>query len=221
MFKDITFELSKVDWSGVSGITSIIMTILSIVLLLGIRQGSRNLKESSLSRDADILRWAMSEMDKLKPQIRLITDAHKRHKYCDCKDENHKLKYSTNWTGEELNAAQVVGVSLQRIGYMALHNLISRNHFMNIWGPMFLSSWYSLEGWVKHKRLNLNEPLNIEDGAYSRMYFEQYALYCENNLPIALVQNERERFNLPPLKKDKSLFANFLKREKLDVKRTY
>ena len=217
MLKDITFELSKIDWSGVSGITSIIMVFLSAILLLGIKQGSKNIKEASLSRDADILRWAMSEMDKLKPQIKLITDAHKRHKYCNCK-ENHTPDYTTDWTDEELDATQTVGVNLQRIGYMALHNLISRNHFMNIWGPMYLSSWYALEGWVKHKRLDLNEPLTIENGAYSRMYLEQYALYCENNLPTMLVNNERKRFNLPALKEsNKTIFMKLFKQEKLDI----
>lgn len=217
MLQNITFELSKIDWSGISGITSIIMVFLSAILLLGIRQGSKNIKEASLSRDADILRWAMSEMDKLKPQIKLITDAHKRHKYCNCK-ENHTLDYTTDWIDKELDAAQTVGVNLQRIGYMALHNLISRNHFMNIWGPMYLSSWYAIEGWVKHKRLDLNEPLRIEDGAYSRMYLEQYALYCENNLPTMLVNNERKRFNLPLLKETKkTTFMKFFKQERLDI----
>jgi hypothetical protein len=82
---------------------------------------------------------------------------------------------------------------------MALHNLISRNHFMNIWGPMFLSTWYALEPWVKHKRLDLEEPMTLAQGAYSRIYLEQFALFCENNMPLVLVNNERKRFNLPQI----------------------
>lgn len=223
MFEDIQIELNKFDWNGVSGISDVVMVMLTIFLLIGLKQGSKSIRESSLSRDAEILRWAMSEMDKLKPQIKAITSAHKRQPYCDCGIE-HTRKFNSTWTNEELLAAQEVGVNLQRLGYMALHNLISRNHFMNIWGPMYLSTWYALEAWVKHKRIDLGEPLEITDGAYSRMYLEQYAHYCENHLPLNLVENERARFNLPPLPKDITSIYGQLKiwlfsRERLDVKR--
>lgn len=223
MLEGLQIELSRFDWSGVSGISDVIMVILSILLLVGLRQGSKSIKESSLSRDADILRWAMSEMDTLKPKIRIITEAHKRKPFCNCENK-HANKFESTWSEEELEAAQVVGVNLQRIGYMSLHNLISRNHFMNLWGPMYLASWYALEAWVKHKRLDLNEPQNISDGAYSRIYLEQYAKYCENNLPLALVENERKRFNLPPLPKNKTSKKNQLKylllqQERLNIKR--
>jgi len=82
MFTEIKIELSKFDWSGVSGLSDVVMVLLTLVLLAGLKQGAKNIRESSISRDADILRWAMSEMDTLKPQIRLLTDAHKRHNYC-------------------------------------------------------------------------------------------------------------------------------------------
>lgn len=223
MLAGLKIELNRFDWSGVSGISDVIMVLLSILLLVGLRQGSKSIKESSLSRDADILRWAMSEMDALKPHIRIITDAHKRSPFCNC-DNEHIKEFESSWKKEELDAAQIVGVNLQRIGYMSLHNLISRNHFMNIWGPMYLASWYALEYWVKHKRLELNEPQNIADGAFSRMYLELYATYCENNLPLPLVENERKRFNLPPLPKSKtSKFGQLINRastpKQLNVKR--
>ncbi|WP_445777222.1 hypothetical protein [Shewanella sp.] len=222
MFDEFKVQLTTFDWNGVSGLSNILMVILTALLLLGLRQGANNIKESSLSRDADILRWAMAEMDLLKPAIRLITDAHKKHAYCDCSN-GHVIQSNYFWNQEELNAAQEVSVKLQRIGYMALHNLISRNHFMNVWGPMYLSTWYALEPWVKHKRLDLEEPLAIEDGAYSRIYFEQFAIFCELNMPIVLINNERKRFNIPllqPQKKTKQRFS-FLKiknnKEKLDI----
>ncbi|MFY0699737.1 MAG: hypothetical protein JXR04_02895 [Bermanella sp.] len=223
MLEGLQIELNRFDWSGVSGISDMLMVVLSIFLLIGLRQGAKSIKESSLSRDADILRWAMSEMDALKPKIRVITDAHKRAPFCDC-ENIHVKEFCNSWGKEEMEAAQSVGVNLQRIGYMSLHNLISRHHFMNIWGPMYLASWYALESWVKHKRLELDEPQNISDGAYSRMYLEQYAKYCEDNLPLPLVENERKRFNLPPLPKNKTskyglLKAWLLPAEKLNVKR--
>ncbi|HAG79166.1 hypothetical protein PK34_21345 [Stutzerimonas stutzeri] len=222
MFTEIKIELSKFDWSGVSGLSDVVMVLLTLVLLAGLKQGAKNIRESSISRDADILRWAMSEMDTLKPQIRLLTDAHKRHNYCGLP---HDPETNPNgWTSQELDAAQVVGVNLQRIGYMALHNLVSRNHFMNIWGPMYLACWYALEPWVKHKRKALNEPVEIKDGAYSRIYFEQYAHYCETHLPRRLVDNERQRFGLQPLQESKLTFRQRLlermgKNEVLDVRR--
>ncbi|MGI1986428.1 hypothetical protein [Shewanella glacialipiscicola] len=222
MFNDFKVQLTTFDWNGVSGLTNILMVFLTAFLLYSLRQGSKNIKESALSRDADILRWAMAEMDILKPAIRVLTDAHKRIAYCQCTD-NHIKEFECNWTPEELLAAQEVSVKLQRIGYMALHNLISRNHFMNIWGPMYLSTWYSLEPWVKHKRLEMDEPLTIEEGAYSRMYLEQFAQYCEVNMPDVLVNNERRRFNLPEIIIKKPLISRHIKKnfrrstEKLDI----
>jgi len=224
MFEELQVELNRFDWSAVSGISNAVMVVLSILLLAGLRQGSKSIKESSLSRDADILRWAMSEMDELKPRIRTITDAHTRKPFCSYENEHLEEGFKTPWEEEEEEAAQLVGVKLQRIGYMANQNLISRDHFMNMWGPMYLASWYSLEAWVKHKRLELDEPQNISDGAYSRMYFEEYAKYCEKNLLPLLVENERKRSNLPPLPKNKTskyrqLMDRALVPEQLNVKR--
>jgi len=223
VFEEIKVELNRFDWSGVSGVSDIAMVFLSILLLIGLRQGAKSIRESSLSRDADILRWAMSEMDELKPKIKIITDAHKNIPFCKC-GNIHAKEFDTTWSQKELEAAQIVGVNLQRIGYMSLHNLISRNHFMNIWGPMYLASWYALESWVKHKRLELNEPQEISKGAYSRIYLEQYAKYCENNLPSLLVENERKRFNLPSLPENTKSKYGYIKskllfREQLNIKR--
>ncbi|WP_290516541.1 hypothetical protein [Alcanivorax sp.] len=189
MFENIKFQFETFDWGGVSGVSDLLMVILTIVLLIGLRQGSHNIREASLSRDADILRWAMSEMDTLKPLIRIITDAHQNQPY-------NKKSANEHWKKEEREAAQQVSVKLQRIGYMAWNNLISRNHFMNIWGPMYLCCWYALEPWVLEKRHQLDEPERIEDGAFSRHFFEIYALYCEAWLPLGLVNNERSRFGL-------------------------
>jgi len=64
---------------------------------------------------------------------------------------------------------------------------------------MYVSTWWSLEEWVKTKRVELKEPREINKGAYSRKYFEQYAVYCERELrkkePL-LIKNEKERFTI-------------------------
>jgi hypothetical protein len=61
---------------------------------------------------------------------------------------------------------------------------------------MYLCCWYALEPWVIEKRRKLEEPDSIEDGAFSRHFFEIYALYCEAWLPLGLVNNERSRLGL-------------------------
>lgn len=203
--KKITLKLNEFDWSGVSGVMDMVMVILTIVLLIGLKQGSKSIEESSRSRNAELLNWAMNEMSKLKPAIRIVTDAHKRGSYCS-NSNNIDVDYSATWSDEELAAAQTVSVALQRMGYFAIHDLVSKRHFLNLWGPLYLSCWYSLEGWVKHKRLQLDEPLNIADGAYSRLYFEKYAMYCEENLPKLLLDNTRKQFGLAPVIKSIGFF---------------
>lgn len=196
--KKITINLYEFDWSGVSGIMDIIMVLLTIILLIGLRQGSKSIDESTRSRNAELLNWAMEEMTKLKPEIKIVTEAHKREPYSPNID-NLNIDYVSSWSKEELSAAQTVSVALQRMGYFAIHDLVSKNHFLNLWGPLYLSCWYSLEGWVKHKRLQLDEPFELTRGAYSRLYFEKYAIYCEDNLPKLLLDNTRKQFGLTPM----------------------
>lgn len=202
--QEVTVKLHEFDWSGVSGVMDMVMVVLTFVLLVGLKQGSKSIDESNRSRNAELLNWAMEEMSKLKPAIRIVTDAHKKQPYCD--DLLHiDTDYVSAWSKEELAAAQTVSVALQRMGYFATHDLVSKRHFVNLWGPLYLSCWYSLEGWVKHKRLQLDEPIDINQGAYSRLYFEKFAMYCEENLPKLLLDNTRKQFGLPPITKPTGL----------------
>ena len=196
--KDVTIKLYEFDWSGVSGVMDIVMVVLTLILLVGLRQGSKSIEESTRSRNAELLNWAMEEMSSLKPKTRIVTDAHKREPYSKCLLDIRK-DYKSTWSDEELDAAQAVSVALQRMGYFAIHDLVSKKHFLNLWGPLYLSCWYSLEGWVKHKRLQLDEPIGISEGAYSRLYFERFAKYCEENLPKLLLDNTRKQFGLEPI----------------------
>lgn len=209
-FSKFTIQADQVDWDGVSGMMDTLMVILTLLLLLGLRQGAQSIDEANHSRNADLLNWAMEEMDKLKPAIKVVTDAHKRVPYCrdliDLKDN-----YNSSWSEDELEAAHYVSIGLQRMGYYATHNLVSKKHYLNLWGPLYLSCWYSLEGWVKHKRLTLGEPMDIKYGAYSRMYFEKFAIYCEENLPELLLKNTREDFSYPSVERPKGIYKFFRK----------
>ncbi|WP_457743342.1 hypothetical protein [Sulfurimonas sp.] len=181
---EISNELHVLNWSGIQAVVAILSVLLSALLLVGLWQGKKTLKESRDTRDADILRWTMDIMSDLKKDIKIVTDEYKT-----------VGSFNNNWSSDAVASANKVSIQLQRIGYMANNNLISKEHFKNLWGPMYLSTWWSLEEWVKKKRESLNEPREIKDGGYSRMYFEEYALFCENNLPEGLIKNEKKRFN--------------------------
>jgi hypothetical protein len=215
-YSKFTIDTHEVDWSGVSGMMDTLMVILTVLLLIGLRQGAQSIDQANHSRDADLLNWAMGEMDELKESIKIVTDAHKREPYCT-NVQDLSEDYVSNWNDEELKAANRVSIGLQRIGYYASQNLVSKKHYLNLWGPSYLSCWYSLESWVKHKRLKLEEPLDIEDGAYSRRYFEYFAEYCEMELPDLLYDNTRKQFKLPPLPRVKGV-RRYLKRLALRFK---
>jgi uncharacterized membrane protein len=114
-----------------------------------------------------------------------------------------------------------VSIIMQRMGYMALFSLISKQHFINLWGPMFLACWYSIEWYIKDERGRLGENLNPDknlkpgdfidqfgssgrsnreyEGAFFRIHLETFIRECENKLPLLLVNNERLKFGREPL----------------------
>jgi hypothetical protein len=111
-----------------------------------------------------------------------------------------------------------VSIIMQRMGYMALFSLISKQHFINLWGPMFLACWYSIEWYIKNERKELGESNDnncetpeefIEifeeggnnsdyEGAFFRIHLETFVMECENKLPLLLVNNERLKFGRGP-----------------------
>ena len=114
-----------------------------------------------------------------------------------------------------------VSIIMQRMGYMALFSLISKQHFINLWGPMFLACWYSIEWYIKDERERLGEntennlkPVDFikqfgsmeesnrdYEGAFFRIHLETFVQECEDRLPLLLVNNERLKFGRKPLTK--------------------
>ncbi len=113
-----------------------------------------------------------------------------------------------------------VSIIMQRMGYMALFGLISKQHFINLWGPMFLASWYSIEWYIKAERERLSEDSSENwppekfikafgnedsnrnyEGAFFRIHLETFIVECENKLPLKLVNNERLKFGRTRLEK--------------------
>lgn len=256
-------DFSTFDWDGVSGISDVLMTLVTLILMLSIWQAKDAHSESTKARiqstnasDAEVLRWAMDEMGKRKEYIKLVTNAYKEelteilvngYGYnCDNVEENHRDQHRVNFvdnldkskkeeffeevkkiTGKDWNKDikdalhKEVSIIMQRMGYMALFGLISKQHFINLWGPMFLASWYSIEWYVTEERERLGEKSdenldtktfidqfgtgegNREEyqGAFFRIHLEVFIKECESRLPSQLVNNERLKFGRKELSK--------------------
>lgn len=165
--------LNPLDWDGVSAIASILMLFINLFLLISIIFAYRTIKEEVKNRDSSLLIWSMEEMTKIKPDIRLLSGAGE-YAMGELGKKSHKVK----WSDDELAAAQRVSVTMQRLSYLAEAELISKEHFSNMWGPMFTDAWTKLEPYIQHKRHAKGEPLSLADGAYSRKDFERFAQYC-------------------------------------------
>lgn len=250
-------DFARFDWDGVSGVSDVLMTFVTLILMLSIWQAKDAHSESTKARvqstnasDAEVLRWAMDEMGKRKIHIKLVTNAYKEelqtilvngYEYnCNDVEENHRDQHrmefvkeldeskreeffeevkkitGKDWSQDIKDALhKEVSIIMQRMGYMALFGLISKQHFINLWGPMFLASWYSIEWYIteERKRLgessgeNLDPKMFIEQfgtgegegnrgyqGAFFRIHLETFIKECETKLPLQLVNNERLKF---------------------------
>ena len=74
-------NFTEFNWSGVSGISDVLMTFVTLILMLSIWQAKDAHDESTKARvqstnasDAEVLRWAMDEMGKRKKHIKSVTD---------------------------------------------------------------------------------------------------------------------------------------------------
>lgn len=173
---NIELALNPIDWSGVSAIVSALMLILNILLLLSVIIGYKTIKEEVKNRDSSLLQWAMTEISKIKDDTKYLENA---GKYChgDFEDED----FDVLWTKEQIDAAYNVSISLQRLSYMAIEGLISKEHFAKMWGPTFVKQWDILEIYIRHKRHTNGEPLDLESGAFTRKDFEMYVNYCRKS----------------------------------------
>ncbi len=252
-------DFARFDWDGVSGVSDVLMTFVTLILMLSIWQAKDAHSESTKARvqstnasDAEVLRWAMDEMGKRKKHIKLVTNAYKEelrivlvngYEY-NCNDvednhrDQHRMKFveklderkreeffkevkditGKDWSQDIKDALhKEVSIIMQRMGYMALFGLISKQHFINLWGPMFLASWYSIEWYIREERVRLGEDSSDEnnldpksfieqfgtgdsegnrgyEGAFFRIHLETFIKECETKLPLKLVNNERLKF---------------------------
>jgi hypothetical protein len=169
----IEIALNPIDWSGVSAITSILMLLINVFLLVSVIFAYRTIKEGVKNRDSSLLLWAMDEMSKIKPDLSLLRNAGV-YAHGELGSENHEVA----WSQQAIDAGYRISIVMQRLSYMAIADLISKEHFSKMWGPAFVNAWTLLEPYIHHKRYVNGEPLTLKDGAYSRNDFEKYALYC-------------------------------------------
>jgi len=174
MLSNIKVDLSRFDWQGVSGASDVLMVVLNIVLIVSVVVGYRSLRESVLTRDASLLTWAMERMTAIRDDLEMLW----RAPSYGTMEQIRGVDFTSPWPAELEKAAQRVSVELQRLSYLANSGLISKTHFMSMWGPTFARAWISLEPWVKHRRFTNGEPIDLKDGAYSRNDFERFACEC-------------------------------------------
>lgn len=174
MLSNITVDLSRFDWQGVSGVSDALMVLLNVILIVSVIVGYKSLKESVLSRDASLLTWAMERMTVIKEDLDALQNAPSYGTLQQVMSAN----FHSPWVKEVEDAAYRVSVELQRLSYLANSGLISKVHFKKMWGPTFVKAWKLLEVWVKHKRLKNGEPIELKDGGYSRNDFETFSAEC-------------------------------------------
>src|SRR5690554_3896178 len=129
----VVLALNPLDWSGVSAITSILMLLINVFLLVSVIFAYRTIKEEVKSRDSNLLLWAMDEISKIKPDLSLL---HRADSYL-C-GELGSENYNVAWSTETVDAAYRVSIVMQRLSYMAMSGLISKEHFSKMWGPAFV-----------------------------------------------------------------------------------
>lgn len=174
MFSNMAVNLSVFDWQAVEAIATWVTVFLNIFLLATVWFGFRSLKESALSRDASSLIWAFQCMNGIKEDLGTIQCAQPYGTLSDIKSPS----FVTPWKPEVEEAAYRVSVELQRLSYFANSGLISKVHLQKMWGPTFAEAWRLLEVWVKNVRLRNGEPLELNEGAFSRNDFEKFAREC-------------------------------------------
>jgi hypothetical protein len=154
------FKFFPIDWQAVAAVANILQAALAAVLLISLLYAYRTIKETQSARHANLLIWAIEQMEQIKEDITTVQNA----------DRNFR-----SWTDKEQTAAQRVSVRLQRMGYMARCGLIEKRHFRTMWALTFIDMWEKLSEWVKEKRRSNSETAEVADGAYSRADFELLA----------------------------------------------
>lgn len=155
--------LGRLDWTGVGSLAAVVTIFINLFLLASVVIGFQNIQEGQNSRTAELLRWAMEQMDKVKEDERKLRDLAHRP-YASWRDDKEALK-----------SAQAVSNAYSRMAYFANRGLIDIAHFKTLWGVNICIFWLILEEHVRSEREKFSDRTTPDDGAIIRADFNRLA----------------------------------------------
>lgn len=157
------FELASLDWTGVGSLAAVVTILINMLLLASVVVGFQSVREGQNSRTAEILRWAMEQMDKVKGDERTLK-SFAQVPYAQWRDDP-----------EALRSAQQVSNAYSRMAYFVNHQLIDVSHFRKLWGVNICLYWLLLEEHILSERRKLGDHETAVKGAFVRSDFETLA----------------------------------------------
>lgn len=149
------------------------------------------MKENAKNRSIEILFRANEYIDEIKDDIAVIRAKAVDVPNWEDDDKESIAKAAALIPDEEANKVSRV---LQRLSYLVRAELIPEEHLIEMWGPLFVEMWLSLEPWVKDKRIQNGEPIQLREGAFSRKDFEWFAIRCCKTSKIHISPSLREKY---------------------------
>jgi len=185
---EISVDLRIFNWDGVAGISNALMVMLNLILVLGIFLSYFNFRENTKSRVFEMLDMAYTHIDGVKDDIETIRTRAKGIQEWSIDDDKSIQAAASIIPNKE---AQRVSKTFQRLSYLVKAKLIPEKYFIEMWGPLFLEMWLSLEPWIIQKRINNLEPRTYKENAFSRKDFEWFAAQCCRNSALNILPLER------------------------------
>jgi hypothetical protein len=163
-------RLNPLDWTGVGALAALLTFGINILLLLTLLVGFRSLREGQTSRSAQVLSWAVAQMESVKADERSLRSAPADYE---------------EWNEDIVRSANRICNAYQRMCYFANNSLIDPVHFRRMWGINIVIYWSILERYVQNERAKFNDWPTAADGAYLRGDFEKLAIAFERHFERA------------------------------------
>ncbi|MCO6386209.1 hypothetical protein [Aliihoeflea sp. 40Bstr573] len=156
-------DLANLDWTGVGSLAAIVTILINLVLLASVVVGFQTVREGQNTRTAELMRWAMEQMDKVKDDERVVKTF-------------STTPYST-WKNDPAatRSAQQVTNAYSRMAYFVNHQLVDISHFRKLWGVNICLYWLLLEEHICSEREKFSDKKTAGEGAFVRSDFELLA----------------------------------------------
>ena len=83
------------------------------------------------------------------------------------------------WTPEEKHNADILCFGLERIAYLADKKFIDDSILLDEYAGVFAKTWYCLEAYVKHERIQRRGPAELKVNARFRKHYEKVAIKAQ------------------------------------------